>query len=74
VLPGEPMLKKAPSPHPWPMRPRPGAVRSLAEREADSIREALARTGGNKSRAAELLGVHRNTLLRKIRRYGITWD
>jgi DNA-binding NtrC family response regulator len=38
------------------------------------IRRALAETGGNQSLAAELLGVHRNTLRNKIRQYGLGPD
>ena len=32
------------------------------------IAEALERTGGNKNRAAELLGLNRTTLVEKLRR------
>jgi sigma-54 specific flagellar transcriptional regulator A len=32
------------------------------------ITEALERTGGNKNRAAELLGLNRTTLVEKLRR------
>jgi sigma-54 specific flagellar transcriptional regulator A len=32
------------------------------------IAEALVRTGGNKNRAAELLGLNRTTLVEKLRR------
>jgi transcriptional regulator with PAS, ATPase and Fis domain len=39
--------------------------------EAEHIRQALARTGGNKSKAAELLGVSYKTLLSKLKDYGI---
>jgi PAS domain S-box-containing protein len=39
--------------------------------EAVAIREALSRNNGNRTRAAEDLGVSRNTLWRKMRRYGI---
>ena len=40
--------------------------------EADLIRAALVRTGGNQSRAARLLGVKHTTLNAKIKRYGIS--
>jgi two-component system response regulator AtoC len=44
------------------------AGRALEER---LIREALARTGGNRSRAAELLELSYRALLYKIRDYGL---
>ncbi len=37
----------------------------------DSIRDALRTTGGNKARAARMLGVSRQTIYRKIREFGI---
>jgi len=43
-------------------------VRDLEARE---IRRALAATGGNKTRAAELLGISRFTLQRKLDKYGV---
>ena len=48
----------------------PGATSSetLAETEADQIRRVLAATGGNKSRAAAILGIERKTLYRKLER------
>lgn len=42
--------------------------------EARMIREALMTSGGNRSRAAKHLGIHRTTLLRKMRRLGIRSD
>jgi transcriptional regulator of acetoin/glycerol metabolism len=38
---------------------------------ARHIARALERTGGQVAAAAELLGIHRNTLTRKIREYGL---
>jgi transcriptional regulator with PAS, ATPase and Fis domain len=35
------------------------------------IREVLARTGGNRTRAAQILGIDRVSLWRKIKRLGI---
>jgi two-component system response regulator HydG len=50
----------------------PGAeVPSLAAAEKTAIVQALRVTGGNKSRAAELLGISRDRLYRKIELYGI---
>ncbi len=46
-------------------RPRP-----LAEVEREHILKTLASVGDNRSRAAELLGIGRNTLLRKLKDYG----
>jgi DNA-binding NtrC family response regulator len=43
----------------------------LAELEKAGIRDALAKLQGNKTRAAELLGISRQTLRTKVREYGI---
>jgi len=44
---------------------------TLADTEADQIRRVLAATGGNKSRAAKILGIERKTLYRKLERMGL---
>ena len=44
---------------------------TLAEAEARHIARVLARTGGQIGTAADVLGIHRNTLARKIREYGL---
>lgn len=44
----------------------PGTILPLAEMEQQYIRHVLDRTGGNKRRAAALLGIGRRTLYRKI--------
>jgi two-component system response regulator AtoC len=45
--------------------------RATAALEARLIGEALARTGGNRTRAAELLDLSYRALLYKIRDYGL---
>ena len=40
--------------------------------ERDKLRTALDQTGGNRSRAAKLLGISRSTFYEKIKRYGLT--
>ena len=40
--------------------------------ERGMIAGALDRNGGNQSNASKLLGIHRNTLQRKITEYGLT--
>ena len=44
---------------------------TLADAERDLIRATLAREGGNKSRAADILGIGRKTLHRKLQEYGL---
>jgi len=48
------------------MEPREHSVETLADAEEDQIRKVLAATGGNKSRAAQILGIERKTLYRKL--------
>ena len=50
----------------------PGSLASVkAEAERSAILSALAAVGGNRTKAAELLRIHRVKLHEKIRRYGI---
>ena len=52
--------------------PAPGLyARLLATLEKPLIRETLRATGGNQIKAAEILGLNRNTLRKKMREYGI---
>ncbi len=50
---------------------RQQASESLADTEAEQIRKVLSATGGNKSRAAKVLGIERKTLYRKLERMGL---
>jgi transcriptional regulator with PAS, ATPase and Fis domain len=53
------------------MQPKDRPSDSLADAEAEQIRKVLAAAGGNKSRAAKILGIERKTLYRKIERMGL---
>jgi DNA-binding NtrC family response regulator len=50
------------------MESRENPVETLAEAEEDQIQRVLAATGGNKSKAAQILGIERKTLYRKLER------
>jgi transcriptional regulator with PAS, ATPase and Fis domain len=50
------------------MESRDKPVETLAEAEEDQIRRVLSATGGNKSKAAQILGIERKTLYRKLER------
>ncbi|MDW8353517.1 MAG: sigma-54 dependent transcriptional regulator [Bryobacterales bacterium] len=52
-------------------QPREHPGETLAEAEMEQIRKVLAATGGNKSRAARILGIERKTLYRKLERMGL---
>ncbi|MCD6232337.1 PEP-CTERM-box response regulator transcription factor [Candidatus Aerophobetes bacterium] len=43
----------------------------LMEQEKRLIKRILNKTGGNQTKAAKLLGIHRNTLRRKIKKYNL---
>jgi len=49
----------------------PGAVRPLAELERDAVLRALEQVGGNRRKAAELLGIGERTLYDKLKKYGV---
>ncbi|MCA9661801.1 MAG: sigma-54-dependent Fis family transcriptional regulator, partial [Myxococcales bacterium] len=65
--------------HAAPLAPSPGPrapaqaseVRPLSELEREAIDAALLATGGNKARAAALLGIDRSTLYRKLKDHGL---
>jgi len=48
------------------MESRDAAGETLADAEEEQIRRVLAATGGNKSRASQILGIERKTLYRKL--------
>jgi DNA-binding NtrC family response regulator len=50
---------------------RPSPVISIPDSEQQTIRNALAQTGGERARAASLLRIGRTTLYRKMKQYGI---
>jgi DNA-binding NtrC family response regulator len=52
----------------------PGVVRPLAEAEKLAIQHALAVCGGNKTRAAQSLGISRQTLRTKLKEYALGDD
>jgi len=47
------------------------AAEATARAEQEAINKALLETGGNREKAAELLGIGRKTLYRKLRQHGI---
>jgi DNA-binding NtrC family response regulator len=48
------------------MESREKPVETLADAAEDQIRKVLTATGGNKSKAAQILGIERKTLYRKL--------
>mgnify|MGYP000995738842 CR=1 FL=1 len=48
-----------------------GGLNTLEEREREYILWVLQKMGGNKSQAAEILGIDRVSLWRKLKRYGV---
>jgi DNA-binding NtrC family response regulator len=51
--------------------PKERPVQALADAEEEQIRKVLAATGGNKTRAAQILSIERKTLYRKLERMNI---
>ncbi|HEY3806991.1 MAG TPA: sigma-54 dependent transcriptional regulator [Kofleriaceae bacterium] len=52
-------------------RATPGGIRPLADLEHDAIIAALDHVGGNRRKAAELLGIGERTLYDKLKKYGV---
>ena len=52
----------------------PAGGRTLSENEEQMIREALAKAGGNRSKAARILGITRRALYGRLVKYGIDPD
>jgi len=65
-----PAVSKQSAPGRSPPPPPPGgdSVKTITEMENDAIRMALAQTGGNRTKAAELLGISRRALIYKLKR------
>jgi DNA-binding NtrC family response regulator len=42
--------------------------------ERDLLLQSLAKAGGNKMRAAQMLGMKRTTFVEKLKRLGIEWE
>lgn len=53
---------------------QPGEPDSLEGAERRHIAVTLCHTGGNRRRAAEILGIARSTMLAKLRKYGLDWN
>jgi DNA-binding NtrC family response regulator len=48
-----------------------GNIKGIKEQEIELIKQTLERTGGNKKKTAEILGIDYSTLYRKIKKYRI---
>ena len=57
-------------PVPTPVSVAAGPARTMEEIEKEAILRTLQETGGNRTRAAEILGIGLRTLQRKLREYG----
>jgi DNA-binding NtrC family response regulator len=64
---------RAPAPAPAALGPAAPAGASLEAAERAAIARALETHQGNRTRAAEALGIHRSTLRRKLAELGLDW-
>ena len=71
-LPEEMLLPPSPASSPAPAAPAATSLRSLVDVERDHIIAVLGACGGSQADAARILGIARNTLWRKLRKYGET--
>ncbi len=53
-----------------PQAPTPAGPRTLKDAERELILRTLEETGGNRTRAAQILGISRQTLINKLKEYG----
>jgi DNA-binding NtrC family response regulator len=54
--------------------PEPAASEPSVSDDLESVRSALTKTGWNKTRAAKLLGISRQTLYTRIKEYGLNQE
>lgn len=66
-----PLEIQSPALHPLPNGASTAAPSTLDGMQRQALVEALQKAGGNKKRAAEMLGIHRPTLYAKLKRFGI---
>src|SRR5437773_7450514 len=71
---GRPGVAETPSSAPLPATLREAKERMVEALERDFLRQALRRHGGNITKAAEEVGMHRQNLQQKMRELGLTAD
>jgi transcriptional regulator with PAS, ATPase and Fis domain len=67
----DPLKEKGPRLAAPPFQPGGKEAFSLESGEKELIRQALEKTGGNRARAARILGIARSTLYNKMEKYGL---
>src|SRR5881397_3373215 len=71
---GRPAIPQTPAPDPLPATFREAKERMVENFEREFLRQALRRHGGNITKAAEEVGMHRQNLQQKMRELGLTAD